>query len=72
MTYSIHPKIYRLQHEILTLERHLSNARQRIGMTNPSILQNYKEMIQTRKELVELLQAKHSKFIAGKHIAEAL
>lgn len=68
MTYSIHPKIHRLQHEIHTLERHLTNARQRIGMTNPSILQNYKEMIQTRKDLIEMLQARHDKLASQRMI----
>jgi hypothetical protein len=63
MTYSIHPKVHRLQHEIKTLERHFTSARQRIGMTNPAILQNYKEMIQVRKELVLLLQTKHEKYL---------
>jgi hypothetical protein len=62
MTYSIHPKIHRLQHEIKTLERHFTSARQRLGMSNPSILQNYKEMIQVRKELVLLLQTKHEQY----------
>lgn len=68
MTYSIHPKIHRLQHEIHTLERHLTNARQRIGMTNPSILQNYKEMIQTRKDLIDMLQARHEKMASQRMI----
>lgn len=63
MMYSIHPKVHRLQHEIHTLERHLKNAQQRMGMSNPSILRNYKDMIQTRKELMALLQAKHDKHI---------
>jgi hypothetical protein len=62
MTYSIHPKIHRLQHEIKTLERHFTSARQRLGMSSPSILQNYKEMIQVRKELVLLLQTKHGQY----------
>ena len=58
MTYSIHPKIYRLQHEIETIERHMRNAQQRMGMNNPAILHNYREMIRTRQELVELLSLK--------------
>lgn len=72
MTYSIHPKIHRLQHEIYTLERQLINARQRIGMSNPSVLRNYKEMIQNRKELINLLQAKHTQFVTNKLNIEAL
>ncbi|GAA6134631.1 hypothetical protein NBRC116188_14200 [Oceaniserpentilla sp. 4NH20-0058] len=55
MTHSIHPKIYRLQHEIITIERHLHNAEQRMGVSNPAILQNYREMIRARQELMELL-----------------
>jgi len=61
MTYSIHPKISRLQHEIQTLERLMKNAQQRIGMNNPAILHNYREMIRTRQELVVLLTAKSKK-----------
>lgn len=57
MTYSIHPKIYRLQHEIQTLKRHMKNAQQRMGMRNPAILHNYREMIRTREELVAMLEA---------------
>lgn len=55
MTYSIHPKVYRLQHEIHTLERHMHNAEQRMGVSNPAILQNYREMIRARQELMALL-----------------
>ncbi|NVK37523.1 MAG: hypothetical protein HWE18_06335 [Gammaproteobacteria bacterium] len=58
MTYSVHPKVYRLQHEIHTLERHMRNAQQRMGMNNPAILHNYREMIRTRKELMDLLNSK--------------
>lgn len=58
--YSIHPKIYRLQHEIQTLKRHMKNAQQRMGMNNPSILHNYREMIRTREELVEMLEAQQT------------
>lgn len=57
MTYSIHPKVYRLQHEIHTIERHMRNAQQRMGMNNPAILQNYREMIRTRQELMALLSS---------------
>jgi len=56
MTYSIHPKIYRLEHEINTLKRHMRNAQRRMGMTNPAILNNYREMIRTREDLVKMLQ----------------
>jgi hypothetical protein len=63
MTYSIHPKIYRLNHEINTLERLATSARQRIGMSNPAVLQNYKEMIEVRKELIEMLNKKHAKYV---------
>lgn len=55
MTYSINPKVYRLQHEIHTLERHMHNAEQRMGVSNPAILQNYREMIRARQELMVLL-----------------
>lgn len=58
MTYSIHPKVYRLQHEIHTLERHMRNAQQRMGMSNPAILHNYREMIRARQELMALLESK--------------
>jgi len=58
MTYSIHPKVHRLQHEIHTLERHMHNAEQRMGISNPAILQNYREMIRTRQELMDLLSSK--------------
>jgi hypothetical protein len=61
MTYSIHPKVSRLQHEIQTLERLMKNAQQRMGMNNPAILHNYREMIRTRKELVVMLSAKKNK-----------
>jgi len=55
MMYHVNPKVYRLQHEIHTLERHMRNAQRRMGMTNPAILHNYRDMIRTRQELVELL-----------------
>lgn len=58
MIYSIHPKIYRLQHEIETLKKHLSNARRGMGMSNPAILRNYRDMIQAREELIEMMQRK--------------
>jgi hypothetical protein len=63
MPYSIHPKIHRLNHEIKTLERLSTSARQRIGMSNPAILQNYKEMIEVRKELIEMLHKKHKLYM---------
>ncbi len=56
MTYSIHPKIHRLEHEINTLKRHMRNAQRRMGMTNPAILNNYREMIRTREDLVKMLE----------------
>jgi len=59
MTYSIHPKVNRLQNEIHTLEKHMHNAEQRMGMSNPAILQNYREMIRTRQELMALLSGEH-------------
>ncbi len=55
MTYSIHPRIHRLQHEVHTLQRHMRNAQRRMGMSNPAILHNYREMIRTREEMVVLL-----------------
>ncbi len=55
MTYSIHPRIHRLQHEVNTLQRHMRNAQRRMGMSNPAILHNYREMIRTREEMVILL-----------------
>ena len=58
MTYSVHPKIYRLENEIQIIERHMRDAQQRMGMNNPAILHNYREMIRTRQELVSLLSAK--------------
>jgi hypothetical protein len=58
MTYSVHPKIYRLENEIQIIERHMRNAQQRMGMNNPAILHNYREMIRTRQELVILLSAR--------------
>lgn len=60
MTYSIHPKIYRLQHEVHTLQRHMRNAQRRMGMNNPAILHNYREMIRTREETVVLLMAQQN------------
>jgi hypothetical protein len=57
MKYSIHPRIYRLRHEVNTLHRHMHNAQRRMGMCNPAILHNYREMIRTREEMVELLMA---------------
>ena len=62
MTYSIHPKIYRLENEIQIIERHMRNAQQRMGMNNPAILHNYREMIRTRQELVTLLSAKEGSY----------
>jgi len=55
MTYSIHPRIYRLEHEIHTLKRHMRNAQRRMGMSNPAILHNYREMIRNREEMVQML-----------------
>ncbi len=56
MTYNIHPKIYRLEHEIQTLKHHMRNAQKRMGMSNPAILNNYQEMIRARVELVNMLK----------------
>lgn len=55
--YSVNPKIYRLKHEIQTIKRHMKNAQQRMGMNNPSILHNYREMIRNREELVTMLES---------------
>lgn len=60
MTYSIHPKIYRLQHEIEIIKKHLSNARRGMGMSNPAILRNYRDMIQAREELILIMQRRNS------------
>ena len=35
----------------------MHNAEQRMGMSNPAILQNYREMIRTRQELMALLSS---------------
>ncbi len=56
MMYQVHPKVYRLQHEIHSLMRHMANAQRRMGATNPAILQSYREMIRARQDLVGLLQ----------------
>ena len=58
MTYSVHPKVYRLQSEINTIERNMHNAEQRMGASNPVILQNYRDMIRAREELVDMLTGK--------------
>ncbi len=60
MTYSVHPKIFRLEHEIHTLQRHMRSAQQRMGMNNPAILHNYREMIRTRQELVDIFKAQQA------------
>lgn len=60
MMYQVHPKIYRLQHEIHSLMRHMANAQRRMGASNPAILQSYREMIRARQDLVGLLQKKQS------------
>ena len=57
MMYCVHPKISRLEHEIHTLQHHMRSAQQRMGMNNPVILHNYREMIRTRQELVEVFKA---------------
>jgi len=69
MMYSIHPKIYRLKHEIQTLKRHMKNAQQRMGMTNPAILHNYREMIRAREELVTMLEAQQIPTLHNNHTA---
>ncbi|MEH6346573.1 MAG: hypothetical protein V7785_15885 [Bermanella sp.] len=56
MMYRVHPKIYRLQHEIHSLMRHMANAQRRLGISNPAILNSYREMIRARQDLVKLLQ----------------
>lgn len=61
MIYSIHPKIYRLQHEIDTLKKHMRNAQQGMGMTNPAILRNYRDMIHAREDLISMMQNRHHK-----------
>ncbi len=61
MTYRIHPKIHRLEHEIHTLQRHMRNAQRRMGMTNPAVLTNYRDMIRVREELVTLLMNQQNK-----------
>lgn len=60
MMYRVHPKIYRLQHEIHSLMRHMANAQRRMGVSNPSILLSYREMIRARQDLVQLLQRQQS------------
>ena len=57
MIFNVHPKIYRLQHEIKTLQHHLRSAQRRMGLSNPAILQNYREMIRTREELIVMLES---------------
>lgn len=64
MMYHVNPKVYRLQHEIDTIERHMRNAQRRMGMNNPAILHNYRDMIRTRQELVKLLLQKQQAFDA--------
>lgn len=54
--HSINPKVYQLQHEIHTIQGQIRNAQCRSGMSNPSIVNNYRDMIRTRKELIALLQ----------------
>ncbi len=56
MTYHINPKVYRLQHEIQTLKHHMRSTQHRMGLNNPTILQNYREMIRTREELIIMLE----------------
>ena len=54
--HSVNPKVYQLEHEIHTLQGHMRNAQCRAGMSNPAILNNYRDMIRMRKELIVLLK----------------
>lgn len=54
--HSVNPKVYQLEHEIHTLQGHMRNAQCRAGMSNPAILNNYRDMIRMRKELIALLK----------------
>ncbi len=56
MRFNINPKVYRLQHEIQTLKRHMRSAQKRMGLSNPAILQNYREMIRAREELIVMFE----------------
>lgn len=42
----------------------MRNAQQRMGMSNPAILHNYREMIRTRQELMDLLNSKGTSDLA--------
>lgn len=58
MVYAVNPKCYQLEHEIKTIERRIKEAQRQFGAENPSIVNNYKEMIRSRQELIDLLERK--------------
>ncbi len=59
MMYGISPKRYRLEHEIKMIEKRLHDAEMHYGDTHPSIVNNYREMIRNRRELISMLALKH-------------
>jgi len=56
MVYTVNPKSYRLEHEIKAIERRIKEAKRHFGKDNPAVINNYKEMIRSRRELIHLLE----------------
>ena len=61
MVYAVNPKCYQLEHEIKSIERRIKEAQKHFGADNPAVVNNYKEMIRSRQELIELLENKGKK-----------
>lgn len=67
MVYTVNPKSYRLEHEIKTIERRIQEAKRHFGQTNPAVINNYKEMIRSRRELIHLMNKQDHQPEHGAH-----
>lgn len=65
MQYYNDPKTNNLEHEIHYLQKRMKDVEMRYGKEHQAVLNNYREMIRTRQELIELLSRRHSARHAG-------
>ncbi|MCP5325444.1 MAG: hypothetical protein H7A09_03825 [Oceanospirillaceae bacterium] len=60
MQYYSDPKTIKLEHEIHYLQKRMKDVEMRYGKEHQAILNNYREMIRSRQELIELLNRRHT------------
>lgn len=59
MQYYSDPKAHKLEHEIHYLQKRMKDVEMRYGKEHQAILNNYREMIRSRQELIVLLGRRH-------------